>query len=158
MANRVFTISDLEELPGWAHLCVVPESEVDDLAVEIQGFKGKSARIVRGQRCQSRERFFQEIAAALQFPHYFGENWDALEECLGDLGWLDSDQLTLMITNVDKVLSRGARDLATFLEILQSVHDLEDTPLERVVFQCDEPKAPANRKRLQGILVKKVKE
>ena len=152
MANRGFTYTDLEERSGWAHFCPATESEIDDLAIEIQGLKGKTARIVRGQRCRSKEGLFQEIASALQFPHYFGDNWDALEECLGDLGWIDSDHLTLLITNVDMLLSSGRKDLVTFLEILRSVHDLEETVLERVVFQCDETKASSARKRLEGIL------
>ncbi len=152
MANRGFTYTDLEEQAGWAHFCTATESEIDDLAIEIQGLKGKTARIVRGQRCRSKDRLFQEIASALQFPHYFGENWDALEECLGDLGWIDSDHLTLLITNADKLLSSGSKDLATFLEILRSVHDLEEAVLASVVFQCDETRASSTRKRLEGIL------
>ena len=29
----------------------------------------------------------EKIAHALAFPQWFGGNWDALEDCLGDLSW-----------------------------------------------------------------------
>ncbi len=152
MAHQEFTRTDLEELPGWAHLLVLSDSDLDDLAAEIQGTKGKTARIIRGARCQTRERLFQELAAALQFPHYFGENWDAVEECLGDLEWLDETQLTLLITHADRLLAHHEADLATFLSILQSVHDLEGSLLERVVVQCEETKTAEVSERFKQLL------
>ena len=154
-STQAFTLTDLEDLPGWAHLVAIPESEVDDLAAEIQSQNGRTARIARGQRCPTKERFLQELAAALQFPHYFGDNWDALEECLGDLDWLDTSHLTLIITNTDKLLTHHEPDLGVFLTILQSVHELEESPLERVLFHCDEGKVAATRKRLHAILGEK---
>src|SRR5262249_19221456 len=42
------------------------------------------ARAIRGARCGTEAGVFSEIAAAWQFPHYFGENWDALLDCLSD--------------------------------------------------------------------------
>lgn len=34
------------------------------------------------------EAFMDSIAAALEFPDYFGRNLDALYDCLTDLSWL----------------------------------------------------------------------
>lgn len=37
------------------------------------------------------------IARALEFPRWFGGNWDALEDCLTDLSWLNSEGQVLLI-------------------------------------------------------------
>ena len=44
-----------------------------------------SVRVVRGERAGDKDQLFHEMAAALQFPYYFGVNWDALNDVLGDL-------------------------------------------------------------------------
>lgn len=38
-------------------------------------------------RAQGKEALLRDIAAALDFPDWFGQNWDALEDCLSDLSW-----------------------------------------------------------------------
>jgi len=42
-------------------------------------------REVRGDRMRTVGAAFDEFAAALQFPYYFGHNRDAFDDCLGDL-------------------------------------------------------------------------
>jgi hypothetical protein len=49
---------------------------------------GLTVRTVRGRKIGTVERLFDEVAAALQFPYYFGENWAAFDECLADMDWL----------------------------------------------------------------------
>jgi hypothetical protein len=39
---------------------------------------------VRGRKSRTVAIFFDEVAAALQFPYYFGENWNALGDLLND--------------------------------------------------------------------------
>ena len=39
----------------------------------------------------------RRIAARLDFPAWFGENWDALEDCLTDLSWRESDGNVLVV-------------------------------------------------------------
>ena len=40
----------------------------------------------------------QKIAGALAFPEWFGGNWDALEDSLGDLSWRKGEGHVLVFT------------------------------------------------------------
>ncbi len=37
---------------------------------------------------ENTEDLLSTLAQAMQFPEYFGMNWDALDECLRDMSWL----------------------------------------------------------------------
>jgi hypothetical protein len=49
------------------------------------------ARVPQG--ITDKEKLLKCIAAGLNFPDYFGCNWDALDECLADLSWLQTRKL-----------------------------------------------------------------
>lgn len=59
---------------------------------------------VRGNRCVSDEQFHAEIAAALQFPPYYGSNHNALSDCLEDLEWLNASQVVVVIDNAEQFI------------------------------------------------------
>jgi hypothetical protein len=50
-----------------------------------------------------KEALMQRIAHAMEFPQWFGANWDALEDCLADLSWSTAAGHVLLI--------EGAADL-----------------------------------------------
>jgi hypothetical protein len=51
---------------------------------------------------------FDEMAAALQFPSYFGENWPAFDECLSDMYWLQADLgIVILLLEPDRVLDQA---------------------------------------------------
>ena len=66
--------------------------------------------VLRGERMQDYKSLYQEIAAALQFPYYFGNNWNALDECLKDLDWLSVKIFIIGITNSEFILSQEGSD------------------------------------------------
>ena len=47
--------------------------------------QGYSARLIDCAFLQSERAIFATFAAALQFPWYFGHNWHAFDESIGDL-------------------------------------------------------------------------
>jgi hypothetical protein len=57
------------------------------------------------------------IAAALRFPDWFGNNWDALEDCLGDLSWRKGEGHVLLLRNWQKL---PPDDLGVLIDVLRS--------------------------------------
>jgi hypothetical protein len=57
------------------------------------------------------------IARALQFPDWFGGNWDALEDCLGDLSWRPTQDHVLVFRNWHAL---PADDLGVLIDVLGS--------------------------------------
>lgn len=63
---------------------------------------------------------FTRIASALIFPDWFGHNWDALADCLGDLSWLPAARKrALLFTGLDTTSPNGQ----TLLELLTDLAD-----------------------------------
>ena len=80
---------------------------------------GFALRVIKGAKCQTTAGLLTECARALDFPDYFGHNWDALEECLADLEWLPAKGYILLITDASHVLPNDEAEYETFLEILR---------------------------------------
>jgi RNAse (barnase) inhibitor barstar len=125
------------------------------------GQEGIIARVVRGKKMTHREGLFNEIAAALQFPSYFGENWDAFQECVSDLGWLPPEPVVLIVTDALAMLDSEPIDaLRIFTEILQYAAELQTQPLRfgdafrfarqplHIAFQATTEEMPLLRARL----------
>ncbi len=67
--------------------------------------------------CESTAAAMCEIADALQFPDWFGENLDALADCLNDLSWLPSKGYVLMLEHTGEWRTHEADTFAMVLEI-----------------------------------------
>jgi RNAse (barnase) inhibitor barstar len=77
---------------------------------------------LNGARMQSQSDLFLEFKEVLRFPDYFGENWNALDECLADLEWLDLRGYLLVIEYGDLVLCREKIEVRNMLkELLRDI-------------------------------------
>ena len=59
--------------------------------------------------------FLTAVAGALEFPPYFGMNWDALHDCLTDLSWRPAAGYVLLFTGVRSTAEGldGGAEIAT---------------------------------------------
>ncbi|MCC7363153.1 MAG: barstar family protein [Dehalococcoidia bacterium] len=87
--------------------------------------KHVNIRWVRGRKMRSDDEVMTEMSASFQFPLYFGNNWAALQDCLGDATWLDQSDHTIImiITDASEVLADSPEvDKLTYLiEVVQRI-------------------------------------
>jgi RNAse (barnase) inhibitor barstar len=114
----------LEATPPWFHVLLAEEAVVDDLAVRFHGPAARDTviRVLRGNHMSTVDSLLVEFASALQFPSYFGHNFNALKDCLTDLAWLPASAYVLCVTHAEMVLADAPPDdLGALLQLLLTV-------------------------------------
>ena len=71
-------------------------SRADEILDATQGSALQVSRIDLAGAAD-KQALMQRIARVLEFPRWFGGNWDALEDCLCDLSWSKSGGHVLLI-------------------------------------------------------------
>lgn len=73
---------------------------------------------------------YQEFTSMFQLPDYFGENLNALDECLTDLEWLPSAGYLLNIKNAEFLLKEETGDVFEgLLSVLKNAGEEWATPI-----------------------------
>ena len=65
----------------------------------------------------NRRQLFDCLKAGLKFPKGFGNNWDAFDECISDLSWLEAT--TVLIAH-EEFPPLPDEDLGSYLDILRT--------------------------------------
>jgi hypothetical protein len=145
----------------WFHLlAAAPDDARDALRALERGGARVAVRFVRGRKATTAAAFFDEAAAALQFPDYFGENWDALHDCLDDLAWLHADAIVLGLLDAGRLLAGSPSDEAArhLVTVLRAVTERRNKPGKgktphpyHVVFQAVPAEADAAAHRWHAL-------
>ncbi len=93
--------------------------KAENLVYDLQCEPGDGViRTIRGHKCITASDLHNAVAAALQFPGYYGENWDAMDECLGDLAWLPGSWYLLYLCRSEVVLPNDEEHFRIFMSVL----------------------------------------
>ncbi len=68
--------------------------------------------------CDGKAEMLARIGKALRFPDWFGGNWDALADSLGDLSWWPAPGYLLLIEHAGPLRDADGEDFDTLLAIL----------------------------------------
>jgi RNAse (barnase) inhibitor barstar len=63
------------------------------------------------------------LAGAIDFPDWFGRNWDALQDCLGDLSWRPAPGYVVVLEHCDGFSERAPQEFKTALEVFNTAAD-----------------------------------
>lgn len=85
-------------------------------------FLGWRLACIDGAEAKTLKAFYDKIAKALDFPDYFGQNLDSLDELLNDLQWIKENKIVIFIKNSADWLSAEKNDdkLTTLLDVLEA--------------------------------------
>ena len=79
--------------PGLYRLLHREDAATIGAAVDARGWRFFH---LDGRFARDKASFLATVAAAMDFPAYFGHNWDAFEECVNDLSWAPAGGYVLL--------------------------------------------------------------
>lgn len=130
--------------PDGALLVVEVEPPAAGAAVLAMWETGLIALVVRGRKMRTRDALYDELGAALQFPSYFGENWNAVHECISDLDWWPfGEGRVILVEDADQVLadSDEVDELEVMVRSFRRAHEEFAAPIAQGAW-FDRPPIP----------------
>lgn len=95
--------------------------------------------VIDGMEIRTKEQLLTTMKDALSFPDFFGMNWDALDDLLHDLSWLeDVESVEIVFTNSDQILSADTyNNKAVFQRIMDSAVEYWKMMKDGIIFFVD---------------------
>lgn len=101
---------------------------------------------INGRTIKSRQEFLNVISTVMEFP-YFGNNWDALLDCLRDLSWFSTNGYILLFGDFQCFAKSDQKAFSLALEILKDATEfwktvMKNSPPMYILLQGDKALVP----------------
>jgi RNAse (barnase) inhibitor barstar len=95
---------------------------VDILTLNNLAIPKENFFFINGMNIKDKQSFLMEFSRELQFPDYFGFNWDAFFDCMKDLSWLNTESgLVICYENPENFRKHNSEDWEVANDILLSL-------------------------------------
>ena len=74
---------------------------------------------IDGTAVRTKAKLLGVIARALAFPSWAGRNWDALEDCVTDLGWIDAPGIVIQFEALDAYAKNDPDGFVILIDIFK---------------------------------------
>ena len=112
-----------------------PERDSEIIGTMVQGLIDQGVKVfyLDGRVIDSKKSFLDKAAEVMQFPEYFGHNWDAFDECITDLDWVPAKRYVLIYNKPNLFAEANPLDWQIAYDTLQSAVDYwqsTETPMD----------------------------
>jgi RNAse (barnase) inhibitor barstar len=108
-------------MAGPAVLVMDLTAEAVDALLRLAASLGLDAVRIDLAGCCDKQAFLARTADALGFPDWFGDNWDALFDCLADLSWRPAAGYVLILEHAQDMRQHAPEALDTALAVMADV-------------------------------------
>ena len=96
---------------------------IREVVEQIAAEPGTKVFYLDGKKINGKETFLSKAAEAMQFPTYFGANWDAFDECITDLTWCPAERYVIFYDDADTFAQAEPTQYQIALDILNSAKE-----------------------------------
>ena len=94
---------------------------------------------IQGAAIQSKLELLDAMAATLDFPDYFGRNWNAADECLRDMPWVSGQRVVLLVRDARRLMGNETVEFDIFLDVVTDAAELwraDGVQMKTVLTDC----------------------
>ncbi len=119
---------------------ISPETKIEQL---LQYFESNFWQFfyIKGEGIIDKATFLDIWSKTLNFPDYFGNNWDAFDDCLLDLEWCELTPRIIIYNQPEKFAHQDPKEWETVIDVLLAALGYWTktvTPLY-IIFQTEDP-------------------